>query len=51
MVVKGRRRDSAYYSILDDEWPHCRDALLRWLEPSNFVPDGTARAGLAELRR
>ena len=51
MVVKGRRRDSAYYSILEDEWPRCRDALLRWLDPSNFAPDGTARAGLAELRR
>ncbi len=51
MMVKGRRRDSAYYSILDDEWPRCRDALVGWLLPSNFAPDGAARAGLAELRR
>ncbi len=50
-VVKERQRDSAYYSILQDEWPRCRDAMLRWLDPSNFAPDGTARASLAELRR
>ncbi|MBO0709774.1 MAG: GNAT family N-acetyltransferase, partial [Acetobacteraceae bacterium] len=50
MVVKGRRRDSAYFSIIDDEWPRCRDALLRWLDPSNFAPDGTALSGLSELR-
>lgn len=50
LVVKGRRRDTAFFSILDEEWPACRDALLRWLEPGNFGPDGTARAGLAQLR-
>jgi len=50
LVVKGRRRDTAYFSILDDEWPRCRDALLAWLDPSNFAADGTALRGLAELR-
>jgi hypothetical protein len=50
MVVKGRRRDTAYYSILAEEWPRCREALVRWLDPANFAPDGTARRGLAELR-
>lgn len=50
MVVKGRRRDSAYYSIIDEEWPRCRDALLRWLDPANFAPDGTARSSLSALR-
>ena len=50
LVVKGRRRDTAYYSILDDEWPRCRDALLAWLDPANFGPDGTARRGLGEIR-
>ncbi len=49
-VVKGRRRDTAYYSILDDEWPRCRDALAAWLEPANFGADGTALHGLASLR-
>lgn len=50
MVVKGRRRDSDWYSIIEDEWPSRRDALLAWLAPENFSPDGTARRGLAEIR-
>jgi RimJ/RimL family protein N-acetyltransferase len=50
LIVKGRRRDTDWYSILDDEWPRCRDAILAWLDPSNFAPDGTARRGLAEIR-
>ncbi|MBV8914747.1 MAG: GNAT family N-acetyltransferase [Acetobacteraceae bacterium] len=50
MIVKGRRRDTAFYSILDDEWPACRDALQAWLLPDNFQPDGTARRGLAAIR-
>ena len=51
MVVKGRQRDTDWYSIVGDEWPNRRDALLAWLDPGNFAPDGTARRGLAELRR
>ncbi len=50
VVAKGRRRDTAYFSILDDEWPRCRDALLAWLDPANFAADGTAIRGLAEIR-
>jgi len=50
MVVKGRQRDTDWFSITDDEWPACRDALLAWLDPGNFAPDGTAKRGLAELR-
>lgn len=50
MVVKGRWRDSSFYSILDREWPLCRDAFAAWLDPANFAPDGTALRGLAEIR-
>lgn len=50
MVVKGRQRDSDWYSIVGDEWPACRDALLAWLDPANFDAGGTARRGLAQLR-
>jgi len=50
MVVKGRRRDSDWYSIIEDEWPSRRDALQAWLAPENFSPDGTAKRGLAEIR-
>jgi hypothetical protein len=50
MVVKGRLRDTAWYSIVGDEWPRARDAILAWLAPDNFAPDGTARRGLADIR-
>ena len=50
MVAKGRLRDTAYYSILAEEWPSRRDAMLAWLDPANFAPDGTARRGMAEFR-
>lgn len=50
-VVKGRRRDTAMFSILADEWPACRDALLAWLDPANFDAEGKPRASLASLRR
>jgi len=50
LVVKGRRRDTAWFSILDDEWPRAREAILAWLAPDNFGPDGTAKRGVAEIR-
>lgn len=50
LVVKGRLRDTAYFSILESEWPACCNGLLRWLDGENFTPDGTAKRGLAELR-
>jgi RimJ/RimL family protein N-acetyltransferase len=49
-VVKGRQRDTAWFSIIADEWPTRRDALLAWLDPANFAADGTALQGLSELR-
>ena len=50
LVVKGRRRDTDYFSILDEEWPRCRDAMVAWLDDANVGPDGTTRQGLAEIR-
>jgi RimJ/RimL family protein N-acetyltransferase len=50
MVVKGRRRDSDWYSIVEHEWPRCRAAFEAWLDPENFSADGRAKRGLAELR-
>ncbi len=41
LVYKGRNRDTAWYSILDSEWPRVRDALEAWLAPDNFDEDGT----------
>jgi RimJ/RimL family protein N-acetyltransferase len=51
MVIKGRQRDTDWYSITADEWPRCRGALAAWLDPGNFAADGTALRRLAELRR
>ncbi len=46
MVVRGQRRDSAYYSLLGGEWPARRAALEEWLAPANFDAEGRARAAL-----
>jgi RimJ/RimL family protein N-acetyltransferase len=50
MVVKGRNRDTAWFSIIDREWPLCRAALEAWLQPQNFDADGRQKARLEELR-
>jgi len=50
-VIKGRNRDTAWYSILDREWPAVRAAFLAWLEPDNFDSDGRQRRSLTELRK
>jgi RimJ/RimL family protein N-acetyltransferase len=36
MIVKGRNRDSAWFSIIDKEWPARRRAFEHWLDPENF---------------
>lgn len=48
-VVKGRNRDTAWYSIIDTEWPALRDAFLAWLAVDNFAADGVQRVSLSEL--
>jgi RimJ/RimL family protein N-acetyltransferase len=50
LVVKGRNRDSAWYSILDGEWPRIRSAYESWLAPENFDEGGAQRRSLAEVR-
>lgn len=63
MVVKGENRDTAWFSILDSEWPVRAQAFRRWLAPENFDGQGNqkrslgafnqiaAQAGAAALRR
>lgn len=63
MVVKGKNRDTAWFSILDSEWPVRAQAFRRWLDPANFAADGGQKlsltafnqplglAGAAHLRR
>jgi RimJ/RimL family protein N-acetyltransferase len=50
MVVKGRNRDTAWYSITDAEWPSRRAAFEAWLSAENFDADGRQRRSLAEIR-
>jgi hypothetical protein len=51
MVVKGRRRDSAWFSVLDDEWKECVGAgLEKWLGEENFNEEGMQRRKLGEVR-
>jgi RimJ/RimL family protein N-acetyltransferase len=50
MIVKGRNRDTAWYAMLDSEWPAMQAGFERWLAPENFDASGRQRAGLADLR-
>lgn len=50
LLVKGRNRDTAWYSMLDSEWPSCKAAFERWLDPENFDAQGGQRVSLAALR-
>jgi RimJ/RimL family protein N-acetyltransferase len=50
MIVKGRNRDTAWFSILDTEWPAVRGAFEAWLAPENFDEEGRQRETLADLR-
>ncbi len=47
MIVKGRNRDTAWYAILDSEWPARRAAFERWLDLSNFDADGKQKFALS----
>jgi RimJ/RimL family protein N-acetyltransferase len=50
MVIKGRNRDTAWYSMIDGEWPRLKAAFDRWLDPSNFDAQGRQRATLRSFR-
>ena len=48
MIFKGKNRDTAWYSILDDEWPEVRGILEAWLDASNFNDDESPKTSLFE---
>lgn len=50
MIVKGRNRDTAWFSMLDSEWPARKANFERWLDPSNFGTDGRQKVALSALR-
>lgn len=46
MIIKGRNRDTAWYSMLNGEWPSVRQAFETWLADSNFDESGKQKAKL-----
>lgn len=51
MIVKGCNRDTAWYSMLDKEWPMRKEAFERWLDPSNFDTNGRQKIALHALAK
>jgi RimJ/RimL family protein N-acetyltransferase len=50
MVARGRNRDTAWFALLDHEWPAAKGVLETWLEPGNFDADGRQRRSLETVR-
>ena len=50
-VVKGRNRDTAWYSVIDTEWDRLREAFGVWLAPKNFDAAGAQKQALSALTR
>ena len=46
MIIKGRNRDTAWFSMLDCEWPVRKAAFEHWLDPANFDAQGRQKASL-----
>lgn len=50
MIVKGENRDTAWYSIIDRDWPALKRAYLAWLDPANFDAAGRQIGRLEDFR-
>jgi RimJ/RimL family protein N-acetyltransferase len=48
-VDKGRNRDTAWYAMIDSEWPALEAAFRKWLDPANFDEQGRQRVSLSDL--
>ena len=46
MIVKGKNRDTAWFSMLDTEWEDRKRAFEQWLDPANFDVEGRQRSAL-----
>lgn len=49
MIVRGLNRDTAWFSMLDSEWPRVKANFERWLAPENFDADGQQKMPLSGL--
>ena len=50
MITRGNNRDTAWFAIIDREWPILRAAFEAWLDPGNFDAEGRQRRSLASFR-
>jgi len=50
MIVKGRNRDTAWYAMLDSEWPALKVAFEAWLAEDNFDADGRQKRPLGDFQ-
>ncbi len=51
MIIKGCNRDTAWFSMLDSEWPQRKANFEQWLAPENFDRDGRQRLSLSHLNQ
>jgi RimJ/RimL family protein N-acetyltransferase len=49
MIIKGQNRDTAWFAMLDSEWPLRKANFKRWLDPANFDPSGRQKESLSHL--
>jgi RimJ/RimL family protein N-acetyltransferase len=49
MIIKGQNRDTAWFAMLDSEWPLRKANFERWLDPANFDSKGRQKESLSHL--
>jgi RimJ/RimL family protein N-acetyltransferase len=49
LIIKGRNRDTAWYAIVDTDWPALKARIETWLDDTNFQPDGRQITALSKL--
>lgn len=50
-ITKGRNRDTAWFAVIDKDWPALTEAYRAWLNPRNFTPEGAQIERLSDLTR
>jgi hypothetical protein len=50
MITRGHNRDTAWFSVIDREWPALRAAFEAWLDPGNFDSEGRQHRSLVSFR-
>jgi RimJ/RimL family protein N-acetyltransferase len=49
-MYKNRNRDTAWFSIIDKDWPQLKESIQLWLNPENFDQEGQQKLSLTEIR-